>query len=259
VELLCQRKSPPQLHYEIDFDSFADGINPSTRLFMLCHPQNPTGREFTREELMRLAAICVRNKVLICSDEIHCDLLLDGTRHIPLAALAPEISSQCITLMAPSKTYNIPGLGCSFAIIQNPDLRKRYLAAGEGLLTWVNAMGLVATEAAYRQGEAWLMELQQYLTGNRDFLVSYLEQHLPQLRTTVPEATYLAWLDCRDLGLAVSPHEFFLKEAKVAFNDGVPFGPGGKGFVRLNFGCPRSRLVAALESMREAVEKMKVG
>jgi cystathionine beta-lyase len=253
VELVYKKNRANQLHYDIDFEAFEEAIDPTTRLFILCHPQNPTGLEFTRGQLTRLAEICARHKVTICSDEIHCDLLLDDFHHLPLATLAPEIADNSITLMAPSKSYNIPGLGCSFAIIQNQHLRKRYKAAGDGIVPWVNALGLVAAEAAYRHGDEWLSELRKYLTTNRGFLMNYLQENLSQIYTTVPQATYLAWLDCRSAGIDGNPHEFFLKEAKVAFNDGNPFGPDGAGFVRLNFGCPQSRLAEALDRMRLAL------
>ena len=189
---------------------------------------------------------------MICSDEIHCDLLLDGRRHIPFATLAPEIAQRCITLMAPSKTFNIAGLGASFAIIQNPELRQRFKHAMRGIVPDVNLLALTAALAAYQHGDAWLRELLVYLAGNRDYLLDYVDRHLPGIRATAPEATYLAWLDCRKSGIAGNPHQFFLNHAEVALNDGATFGPGGEGFVRLNFGCPRMTLMAGLERMQHA-------
>jgi cysteine-S-conjugate beta-lyase len=243
-----------RLYYELDFDFLQKMMTSSSRVFILCHPQNPTGRDFSREELTRLAEICLRHQLVVCSDEIHSDLMLGGKSHTPLAALSEEIAHQCITLMAPSKTFNIPGLGNSFAIIQNPELRRRFKAAGDGIVPWVNCLGLVATEAAYGSGLEWLEQLKNYLTGNRDFLLSFIDRHFPAIRSTCPEATYLAWLDCRGLGLDISPYEFFLKNAKVAFNEGVHFGAGGSGFVRLNFGCPRATLEEALQRMKSSLE-----
>ena len=242
-----------RLYYTFDEAAFEAAISPRTRLFILCHPHNPVGRAFSVEELHRLAAICERHDLAICSDEIHCDLLLDGRRHTPLATLAPEIAQRCITLMAPSKTFNIAGLGASFAIIQNPELRRRFKHAMRGIVPDANILGLNAALAAYRQGDGWLRELLIYLAANRDYLVDDIKRHLPGVRTTVPEATYLAWLDCRDAGLPGNPHEFFLNHAGVALNNGADFGPGGAGFVRLNFGCPRARLAEGLERMSAAL------
>ncbi|MDS4027077.1 MAG: PatB family C-S lyase [Candidatus Contendobacter sp.] len=242
-----------RLHYRFDDAAFAAAIDSRTRLFILCHPHNPVGRAFGVEELQRLATICARHDLTICSDEIHCDLLLDGRRHTPLASLAPEIAQRCITLMAPSKTFNIAGLGASFAIIQNPALRQRFKHAMRGIVPDPNILGLNAALAAYRYGGDWLRELLVYLATNRDYTVEYVTRHLPGVRITVPEATYLAWLDCRDAGLPGNPHEFFLHQAGVALNNGADFGPGGVGFARLNFGCPRARLVEGLERMRAAL------
>jgi cystathionine beta-lyase len=269
------------LHYEIDFEAMQSAVCSDTRLFILCHPQNPTGIEFSAADLTRLAEFCFRQNLWICSDEIHCDLLLDGTIHTPLASLSPEVASRTITLMAPSKTYNIPGLGCSFAIISNPEMRRRFKNAGEGILPWVNSLGLVATQAAFQFGDEWLEQLRKYLTINRNLLIESLAKDFPYFHCTSPQATYLAWIDCRqapfmlspkleskargepgpyrlgrgetDPGHEDNPHEFFLKRARVAFNDGAPFGNCGEGFIRLNFGCPRSRLEEALCRMKRAL------
>lgn len=243
------RLSPQPLHYEIDFDVFRSAINAQTRLFILCNPHNPVGRVFRRDELLHMAEICLSNDVLICSDEIHCDLVYSGQQHIPIASLDSEIARHTITLMAPSKTFNIPGLKFSFAIIQNPHLRKQVQQAGKGLVGWINALGWVAALAAYQEGQEWLDQVLLYLEANRDFLFEYVQQEMPQIALTRPEGTYLAWLDCRELGLEDNPYEFFLQRAKVALNDGKVFGKEGEGFVRLNFGCPRGLLQQALERM----------
>jgi cysteine-S-conjugate beta-lyase len=244
------------LRYEIDYGAFESAIAPRTRLFILCQPHNPTGQEYSPEQLTRLADICLRHDVLIVSDEIHGELMLGGTRHTPTASLAPEIAAHTITLMAPSKTFNLPGLGCSFAVVPNAEWRQRMAKASEGLVPLMNALGLIAALAAYHDGDEWRAALLEYLTANRDFLVNYVADKLPRIRTTVPQATYLAWLDCRDAGISGSPYEFFLHQAKVALGDGKAFGPGGEGFVRLNFGCPRSQLVEALERMRTALDEI---
>lgn len=241
--------------YEIDYDHFETAITPETRLFMLCNPHNPIGRGYSREELARLGEICLRHDLVICSDEIHSDLLLDGTRHVPTATVSPEVAQQCITLIAPSKTFNLPGLGCSAIIVENPELRQKLMKAKAGIVPHVNVLGYVAALAAYTESQAWLEGLLAYLTANRDFLVNYISENFPNIRTTVPQATYLAWLDCREAGIGPNPYEFFLKEARVALNDGSRFGPGGEGFARLNFGCPRPILEEALERMREVLNR----
>jgi cystathionine beta-lyase len=246
--------SGPILNYRIDFNTLVSAIQPHTRLFMLCNPHNPVGRCYDREELQRIADICLRHDLIICSDEIHCELLLDDTEHFPIASLSREIAESCITLMAPSKTFNIAGLYSGFAIIQNPSLRKQVQSAMAGLVPEINLLGLTAAFAAYNECEQWCTELLVYLKGNRDFLVSYIAEHLPMLRTTIPEGTYLAWIDCQEAGFTGNPHTFFLQQAGVALNDGEQFGPGGSGFVRLNFGCPRSTLTQALEQMRTALK-----
>lgn len=242
--------------YAVDYAVFEKTITGRTRIFILCNPHNPVGRVFRRDELERMAEICLRHNVVICSDEIHCDLVFRGNRHLPIAALAPEIAARTITLMAPSKTYNIAGLHCAVAIIENPDLRKRFDAARAGLVGGVNVMGYTAALAAYRNGQPWLEEVLRYLEANRDFLLQYVAEHLPGISINKPEGTYLGWLDCRRAGIPGNPHEFFLREARVALNDGADFGRGGEGFVRLNFGCPRSTLVEALNRMKDAVERV---
>src|SRR2546426_5739559 len=242
--------------YEIDLDAFSTAIRERTRFFLLCNPHNPVGRVFTREELMSLAQICLRRGLAIVADEIHCELTLGGRRHTPIASLDPEIAERTITLMAPSKTFNLAGLKCSVAVIPNAALREKFIAARADLVQTVNVLGFTAAFAAYRDGQPWLEELLRYLEANRDFAVEYVRTRLPGVRVATPEATYLAWLDCRNAGAAAAdPFTFFLEKARVALNDGALFGPGGAGFVRLNFGCPRSLLAEALDRMREALTR----
>ena len=249
------------LRYEIDFDAFEVAMGSGdarTRMFLLCNPHNPTGNSFTREQLSRLTEICLRHDVIICSDEIHSELLLDSTQHTPIATLLPEVTERTITLVAPSKTFNTAGLFCGFAIIPNPDLRARYQKAVGQMTLHVNSLGQVAAQAAFAGDcDDWLAEVLAYLTANRDFLAQFMQENLPEIRFTVPEATYLAWLDCSPLlesgKISSSPFEFFLNEAKVALNDGSEFGPGGDGFVRLNFACPRSLLENGLERIHKSL------
>lgn len=246
----------PDGTYSVDWELFERSLDKRTRLFILCNPHNPVGKMFSRDELLKTAEICLKRGVTICSDEIHCDLLFDGRQHIPMASLDPEIAQNTITLMAPSKTFNLPGLQCSFAIIQNPELRKRLAAARKGLVPWVNLMGLNAALAAYRDGGDWLAQLLTYLQANRDYLVNYVRENLPGIRLASPEATYLAWLDCREAGIRGNPSQFFLEKARIGFNDGEAFGKGGEGFVRMNFGCPRSLLTEGLNRMKNALERL---
>ena len=245
---------PDHLAYEIDFEAFEKAITARTSLFLHCHPHNPAGREFTPEENRRLAEICLKNNVTICSDEIWADLTLPGTKHVPFAALSEEIAQNTITLMAPSKSFNLPGLGCSFAIIQNKRLRQQVTSAKDGIIPMVNALGLTACYAAYTEGEPWLLALQSYLAENRDVARDYILENMPEIKTTNPDSTYLLWLDCNAAGISGSPYKFFMDKAKVALNDGPTFGPGGEGCVRLNFGCPRPQLLQALDRMRGALK-----
>lgn len=254
--LLAKENRNGHLYYTVDCEAMEGAIRPNTRIFMLCNPHNPIGRAYTPEELIKMADISLRHDLVICADEIHCDLLLGDTRHTPLASLAPEIAERTITLMAPSKSFNVPGLGCSFAIIPNAELRKRMQKASAGIVPHVNLLGYAAAIAAYRECQAWLDELRSYLTANRDFFIQFITQQLPQLRVTAPEATYLAWIDCRESGIEGNPQKFFLEQAKLALNDGIAFGKGGEGFVRLNFGSPRGLLEQGLESMRNALQKL---
>ncbi len=240
--------------YEVDVDAFTAGIRDRTRFFLLCNPHNPVGRVFTREELTSLAQVCMRRGLAIVADEIHCELTLGGQRHTPFASLDPEIAERTITLMAPSKTFNLAGLKCSVAIIPNVTLREKFVAGRIDLVQTVNVFGYTGAFAAYRDGQPWLDELLRYLEANRDFVAEYVRRHLSGVAMYPPEATYLAWLDCRNAGEAGrDPYTFFLERARVALNDGTLFGPSGAGHVRLNFGCPRSMLSRALDQMREAL------
>ena len=243
----------PDGKYEIDFDDFEKKAASGVKLFILCSPHNPVGRVFTREELTRMAEICLAHDVLICSDEIHADLIFSESRHIPIASLSPEISAKTVTYLAPSKTFNIAGLSTSVFIAQDPVMRKQLDESMPMLLGHPNILGLHAARAAYQHGRPWLDAALQYLEANRDFLYDYVQDQLPGISMWRPEGTFLAWLDCRGLDLEVSPFEFFLNEAKVGLNDGLTFGSTGEDFVRLNFGCPRAVLEDGLDRMRKAV------
>ncbi len=241
--------------YAIDFDALEAAIQPHTRVFMLCNPHNPVGRVFQRHELERMAEICLRHHLDICADEIHCDILFDRHIHVPIATLDAAVADRTITLMAPSKTYNLAGLHCSFAIIPNAALRERFMAQRLDLVhRMVNVLGYTATLAAYRDGQEWLDQVLGYLQANRDAVEAYVTSHLPGVSMHAPEGTYLAWLDCRQADLPGNdPHTFFMQQARVALNNGLDFGADGTGFVRLNFACPRARLMTALDRMRDAL------
>lgn len=217
---------------------------------LLCNPHNPTGKVYDRADLLALAEATGSRPII--SDEIHCDLVYDGRRHIPIASLDPAIARRTVTLMSAAKTYNIPGLKTAFAIVQNPVLRQRFDASRLGMVDSVNILGLEATLAAFRDAKDWRDEVVTYLQGNRDYLANAIADRLPGVTMPLPEATYLAWLDCSALGLA-NPAEHFLHHAKVAFSAGSDFGPAYGQFVRLNFGCPRALISEAVNRMAAAL------
>lgn len=221
--------------------------------FLLCNPHNPTGRVFGLAELVAMAEACLAENVPIVSDEIHCDLLFDGRRHVPLASLAPEFAARTVTLMSAGKTWNIAGLNACWAVVPDAGLRARYAAALAGVADHVNILGLVATEAALAEGEPWRQAVLAYLQANRDWLLAAAAERLPGVRIRSPEGTFLAWLDCRNSAAAPDPHRFFLERAGVGLNAGPDFGPPGRGFVRLNFGCPRATLEEGLARMQRAL------
>jgi len=241
-------------YFYLDFEGFEQQIiSEKVRAFILCNPQNPTGRVFTREELTQLAEICLRHKVLIISDEIHCDILHDGNKHIPIASLSPEVAANTITFMAPSKTYNIAGLHASVYIIQNPKLMEKFHNYSSGLIGCPGVLALTAAHAAYADGDEWLTEQNRYLKANRDFLDEALRTQLQGIHWSKPEATFLGWLDCSELDLAEPPFEFFLREARVGLNEGITFGPQCGDFVRFNFGTTQANVQEAVNRMKAAL------
>jgi cystathionine beta-lyase len=238
--------------WTIDWDALERAITPRSRILILCHPHNPVGRVWSRDELLRVADFCARHGLTLFSDEIHCDLMLDGGSHLPTASLAPEIAARTVTFMAPSKTYNLPGLGTSIAILPDGNLRARLVRAAADIVPEVNALGYVACEAAYRDGEPWRQSLLAYLRGNRDLILDFVARELPGIRIDAPiQATYLAWLNVEKLGLPAPAAHFEVHG--VGLSDGAPFGVAPGRAVRLNFGCPRSTLVEALGRMKSAV------
>lgn len=241
--------------YEIDFDALEAAIEDDTRCLLLCNPHNPVGKVFTKQELNHLAEICLRHQMIICSDEIHSDLVFSDSQHIPIGSLSEEVAKSTVTLIAPSKTFNIAGLECAILICTNHELLEKIDHSRRGLLGGVNVLGLTAAIAAYRDGAEWLTQMMEILEDNRNFLDEFLKAHIPQIKVRKPDATYLAWLDCRQLHLEGGAYQFFLKHAKVALNKGEDFGEGGEGFVRLNFGCSREVLCDALTRMENALKE----
>ena len=235
--------------YVIDWEALEETVTPTTRLFLLCNPHNPVGRVYTGEELERLGRFCERHDLIICADEIHAGLVLDASvRHRSIASLYPDLAQRTITLMAPSKTFNVPGLWFSFAVIPDPTLRERFRAAMKGIVPDVNVLGFAAALAAYRDAEPWRLALIDYLRDNAALVLGAVRA-MPGLNVTPIEATYLAWIDARALA-PQNPQRFF-EGAGVGLSDGADFG--AQGFVRLNFGCRRAVLAEALGRMQRAV------
>jgi cystathionine beta-lyase len=255
---LAQTLREGRVEYGIDYDVLERAFTPRASLLLMCHPHNPIGREWMRDEMTKLAELCAKRDAVIVSDEIWGDLALDGVKHAPFASLSPEIAQRTVTLMAPSKTFNVPGLGCSFAVVQNPVLKRRLMNAESGIIPHVNAFGLAAAEAAFTECDGWLDELRSYLTANRDAMLAFIDEHMPAIHATAPQASYLGWFDCRDAGIEGNAGNFFLKKARVALGDGAGFGPGGDGFVRFNFGCPQSQMMQALERMSVTLNALKL-
>ncbi len=234
--------------WEWDFDALERAVSPKTRTLLLCSPHNPTGRVWSRDELTQLADFCERHDLILASDEIHSGLVLDqDKKHIPVASLG-DIAARTVTLLSASKTFNLPGLGCAFAIVSNEQLRSRIQRTMRGIVHHIGALGFFATLAALRDGKAWQLALVDYLRGNRDLVETQLSA-LPGIKTWHVEATYLAWIDAREL--AVSDPAAYFEQAGVGLYAGKLFD--APGFLRLNFACPRARLEEALGRMREAV------
>lgn len=247
-----------QDRYVMDLDHLRSQIDARTRMLFLCHPHNPGGMVWSREELLALAEICLEHRLIIVSDEIHSDLVFRPNRHIPLASLSEIIASQVVTCMAPSKTFNLAGLSTAFVVSGNPNLLRKYNQVLDYLHLQIgNIFGNVALEAAYSQGEEWLEQLLNYVQGNIRYAVDYMRRHIPPIKPMVPQATYMLWLDCRDLGLKQAElRQFMIHKARLGLNDGAMFGIGGEGFMRMNLACPRSVVKEAMQRLRAAVDEL---
>ena len=243
-------------HYFINFESLEKEMAAGSKMMILCSPHNPVGRVWTKSELNKLAQLCEKYGLLMVSDEIHSDLILPGNKHIPIATVSEYMKQNSITCIAPSKTFNIPGLTTSVAIIPNPKLRVEFLKTINRIsIGMSNIFGIVATEAAYTYGEPWLEELIKYLAGNVNYLLEYFNTNIPEMKVTKPQGTYLVWLDCRALNMdGKSLHRFMIEQGKIGLNNGLDFGPGGEGFLRINVACPRATLEEGLKRINKAVE-----
>lgn len=245
--------------YEMDFEDLEEKAgHPAAKMLILCSPHNPVGRVWTREELVRLGEICFANDVLVVADEIHCDLVYGGHTFVPFASISPEFAHRSVACMAPSKTFNLAGLQTSNIIIANEDLRAAFQKTLSRVgLHGANTFGQVALQAAFTQGDDWLDQALAYIEGNARFLQAYVSEEIPWISVVPPEGTYLAWLDCRRLGLDKwELKELILNKARVHLNDGFSFGPEGEGFLRMNLACPRSIVAEALSRMREAIASL---
>jgi cysteine-S-conjugate beta-lyase len=242
--------------YTFDFDDLKAKIDENTKLLLLCNPQNPGGMVWIKEELTELANICLENKIMIISDEIHSDLIFEGHQHIPLASLSEEIAQNCMITMAPSKTFNVAGFSSSVVIIPNTTKFARFeRVIGVPHLHMGNIFGTIAMEAAYTHGDEWLNQLLQYLWENYRVLEDFFKTRLPKVKVMKPDATYLIWIDFREYGMKNDElMKFTIENAGVGLNDGGRFGTGGDGWLRINIGCPRSILVEALERLGNAFE-----
>lgn len=245
--------TPTDAGWTMDTDAFAAELAQS-KAFLLCNPQNPTGKVFTADELRTIAELCRKNDTLIISDEIHCDLLFDGRKHIPIATLSEDAANRTITLMAASKTYNIAGLKTAFAIVRNKAIREKFAASRLGMVDSVNILGLEATLAAFASADGWKAEMLAYIQANRDYLSAEVARRFPGIRLIKAEATFLAWLDCSALGLEGDPQAFFLDNGKVGFSAGSEFGAEYGQYIRVNFGCPRALLTEGLDRMEQALK-----
>lgn len=241
--------------YDMDLDGLERVIDPECRLLILSNPHNPAGIVWPRETLKRLAHICHERGIIVISDEIHCDMVLSGHRHVPFATVSDEAASISITFGAPSKTFNIPGIVSSYAIVPDRQLRQRFyswLSASE--LSEPDIFAPIATIAAFTQGEEWRQQMLAYVEANIEFLIDYCSRRLPGIKALRPQASFLVWLDCRGLHLGHDELiDLFVSRSRLALNDGAMFGPGGEGFMRINVATPRARLREALERLKQAL------
>jgi cystathionine beta-lyase len=245
--------------YVMDFEDLEKNIDPRTRMIILSNPHNPVGRAWTKEELLKLAGICLKHKIIIVSDEIHSDLVLDPFKHIGLSNLSKEISDITISMMAPSKTFNLAGMGTSSVIISNPELRNAFNTILDQVHVGMgNLFGMVASEAAYSKGKEWRKQMLDYVKANVDYVEDFVIEKLPEIKMIRPQATYMIWLDFSQLKMSSNElKDFISNNAKLGLNDGPTFGLGGEGFQRMNVACPMSMVVEAMERLGKAVQSIR--
>lgn len=241
--------------WSLDFADFEKKAK-EAKLFFLCSPHNPLGIVWTRDELVRMCEICIANDVLIVSDEIHSDLIFHGKKHIPTATLSPEIAAHVITCVSATKTFNLAGLQASATIFPNQELKAKYDRFWFNLdIHRNNSFSSVAMEAAFNEGDEWLEQLLEYISGNFDYIEAYCKENIPQIKPNVPDATYLVWLDCRELGMSNEElRTFMIEKAGLGLNEGWSFGRSLSGYMRLNAACPRSTIERALKQLKAAVD-----
>lgn len=248
--------------YEFDAEVFEAAIKPDTKIFILSHPHNPTGNVWSEDELRVMGEICLRHNILVISDEIHADLIMNPDKvHIPFASLSQEFAQNSITCTAPSKTFNLPGLQCANNIIANPELREEFSRRYErNLFPLVNVLGMVACEAAYSHGDAWVDDLVDYVRDNHEHFAGEVNRRIPELTVLPADALYLAWIDCRGLGMdAELLQHFMLTKARIWFDQGQKFGLEGHGYMRVNLGCPRATVNEAIDRLVAAVDEWRRG
>lgn len=254
-KLVYNRLKIGEKGYEMDFELLEEQAK-TAKMLILCNPHNPVGRCWTREELQRVSEICLRNDVLVISDEIHCDLVLPGYRHTPYATLSREAANHCIVFHAASKTFNLAGLATSTAIVPNKELRDVYVHYVEALEAHLgNIFGKVATQTCMEQGDDWLDQLLAYVQGNIDYVSDFIKANLPKVKFFKPQATYMMWLDFNGYGL--SEEELWHKmtqEAQLGFNRGSDFGQDGSGFFRINLACPRATVEEAMRRLMQFMQ-----
>ena len=255
-KLIINKLAAHEGRYYIDFDNLEKQLSDGAKMMLLCSPHNPVGRVWSYEELKLITDLCLKNNVLLVSDEIHSDIVYSPIKHIPLGSFSEELANNSITCISPSKTFNIPGIGMSTAIIPNKELYDKFSTTLTKLITsgMNNIFGPLASEIAYRYGADWLDELLIYLEENSKLLDKYFKENIPKIKYSKPQGTYLAWLDCRNLGIEYKDlRDFVFTNAKIELQDGIHFGSGGEGYLRLNFASPKQIIIEALERLKSAL------
>lgn len=252
-ELITSENKLVNSSYEMDFDDLEQKLTKDVKVFMLCNPHNPGGKVWSSQDLKKLGELCLKNNILILSDDIHSDILIGEKPYTPIASLSDELAQQTITFIAPTKTFNIAGLQASVIITPNKSLKVKIdnFQSAQGFFT-LNTMGIVGMEAAYGKGEPWFENLLSYLKENLQRLESFLKEQLPMIKLIKPDASYLAWLDLRELGLSDEQiKKLLVEKGKLGLEPGPKYGKGGEGFVRINLGCPK-------ETLEEGLRRLKI-